>query len=521
MTVKEAITRKKTFNTAGLCFPDKHYMVNPLKRMQEVEELIEQELYFTLHAPRQTGKTTYLHALALKLNAESKYIALVVSFEEAGYMSIPVKEANDKLINSIYQFSLLQLPDEFRPESPAGKHYEGIKDYLQNWATNQVKPIVLLIDEIDALLDDVLISVLRQLRSGYQNRPKHFPSSVVLIGLRDVREYKAKIRGNEQSMGTASPFNVKAESLVLNNFTKQEVVELLEQHTAETGQVFPGEVKDEIFRLAGGQPWLTNALARQVVSKILADDYSKAITLDILKEAKTQLILRRDTHLDSLVDKLKEERVNKIVQAIINGDNLPVDIFDDDILYIRDLGIVSLSSPLEFANPVYAEIIPRIIASPLQESIPKEIQTPWFLKPDGSLDMEKLLKEFQEFYRRNSGAWLDRYEYKESAHHLLLMAFLQRVVNSGGEINREMALGNGRIDLLVKFKKQEFALELKILRDKYTIEDGKKQLGRYLDRLGLKQGYLVIFDPGPAEWEEKLYYQEMPVGDKAIIMVGL
>jgi predicted AAA+ superfamily ATPase len=158
MTMNEAITRKKTFNTSGLCFPEDHYMVNPLKRMQEVEQLIDQKLYFTLHAPRQTGKTTYLHALARKLNTEGKYIALVVSFEEAGYRSIPVKEANDKLINSIYQFSLLQLP------------------------------IVLLIDEIDALLDDVLISVLRQLRSGYQNRPGHFPSSVVLIGLRDVRE---------------------------------------------------------------------------------------------------------------------------------------------------------------------------------------------------------------------------------------------------------------------------------------------------------------------------------------------
>jgi len=519
--MNEAITRKKTFNTAGLCFPEDHYMVNPLKRMQEVEQLIDQKLYFTLHAPRQTGKTTYLHALARKLNTDGKYIALVVSFEEVGYRSIPVKEANDKLINSIYQFSLLQLPGEFRPESPAGKHYEGIKDYLQNWATNQVKPIVLLIDEIDALLDDVLISVLRQLRSGYQNRPGHFPSSVVLIGLRDVREYKAKIRGNEQSMGTASPFNIKSDSLLLKNFSRQEVYELLEQHTTETGQVFPGEVKEEIFRLSGGQPWLTNALARQVVSKILGDDYSKAITLDILEEAKIQLIARRDTHLDSLVDKLKEDRVKKIVQAIINGDNLPVDIFDDDILYIRDLGLVSPTSPLKIANPIYTEIITRIMASPLQESIPEEIQPPWFINTDGSLDMEKLLKEFQKFYRRNSGAWLDRYEYKESAHHLLLMAFLQRVINSGGDITREMALGNGRIDLLVKFKKQEFALELKIKRDKYTVEDGKEQLGRYLDRLGLKHGYLVIFDPGPAEWEEKLYYQEIAVGDKTIIMVGL
>ncbi|MDQ1352015.1 MAG: hypothetical protein QG657_2321 [Acidobacteriota bacterium] len=514
-------TVRKTFNTSGLCFPGDHYMVNPLNRMHEVEQLIEQKLYFTLHAPRQTGKTTYLHALARKLNAEGKYIALVVSFERAGVGSMPLDRANEVIIHSIFEAACDQLAQLHRPKNPTNKQFLDLKQYLRIWAKSQTKPIVLFIDEIDSLLDDVLISILRQLRDGYQSRPKYFPSSVALIGLRDVREYKAKIREGAASLGTASPFNVKAESLLLKNFSREEVSELLEQHTAETGQVFTNEVKEEIFCLTDGQPWLTNALARQVVSKILGDDYSKAITLDVVKEAKSQLILRRDTHLDSLVDKLREDRVRKIVQAIINGDNLPVDIFDDDILYVRDLGIVGQTDPLQFANPIYAEIIPRIMTSSIQSSIPLEIRTPWFVNPDGSLNMEKLLKEFQLFYRRNSGAWLGRYEYRESAQHLLLMAFLQRVINSGGEIVREMAVGNGRIDLLVKFGRQEFALELKINRDEYTIEDGKEQLGRYLDRLGLKEGYLVIFDPAEKSWTEKLYYNQVPMGDKTIIMVGL
>jgi type II secretory pathway predicted ATPase ExeA len=496
-------------------------MVNPLKRMQEVEQLIEQKLYFTLHAPRQTGKTTYLHALARKLNAEGKYIALVVSFERAGVGSMNLETANDTVVRAIFASSTRQLDEQFRPVNPTEKRFPDLHDYLKEWSENQSKSIVLFIDEIDALMDDVLISILRQLRDGYQGRPKYFPSSVVLIGLRDVREYKAKIREGSASLGTASPFNVKSESLLLKNFSREEVYELLEQHTQETGQVFPTEVKEEIFRLSGGQPWLTNALARQVVSKILADDYSKAITLDILTEAKSQLILRRDTHLDSLIDKLKEDRVKKIIQAIINGDDLIFDIFEDDIVYVRDLGIVSQSSPLKLANPIYTEIIPRIMASTLQESLPEEIQQQWFLTKDGLLDMEKLLKEFQEFYRRHSESWLNRYEYKESAQHLILMAFLQRVVNSGGEIIREMAVGNGRIDLLVKFGKQEFALELKIKRDSYTVADGKKQLGRYLDRLGLNEGFLVIFDPGKKSWKAKLYYKTISLDNKKITMVGL
>ncbi|MGE5340356.1 MAG: AAA family ATPase [Candidatus Omnitrophota bacterium] len=496
-------------------------MLDPLKRLKDVETLIEDELYFTLHAPRQTGKTTYLYALARKLNAEEKYIALVVSFEEAGYSSITVKEANEALIDCVYTAASEQLLPPMRPAKPAKNLPRNLKNYLKQWTNNQQKPIVLFIDEIDSLSDDVLVSILRQFRDGYSSRPKHFPSSIVLVGLRDIRDYKIKIRDECQSMGKGSPFNIKSESLLMPNFKKEDVFELLEQHTEDTGQVFPDEVKNEVFRLSNGQPWLVNALARQMVEKILEHDYSKPITMETLLQAKHELIQRRDTHLDSLIDKLKEERVKKIVQAIINGENLPFDILNDDILYARDLGIVSQTSPLEFANPVYAEIILRIMISPIEESIPEEIQTSWFVKTNGELDMDKLLREFQKFYRRNSEAWLGRFEYKESAQHLLLMAFLQRVINSGGEIIREMALGNGRIDMLVQFRGQEFALELKIKRDNYTLEDGKEQLDRYLDRLGLKKGYLVIFDPSDIEWEKKIYMNEISYNDKNIILVGL
>ncbi len=511
----------KFFNTAGLCIPEDHYMVNPLKRLREVERAIEKKLYFTIHAPRQTGKTTYLYALARKLNAEDKYIALVASFERAGVASMTLDKANETVIDSVYRSAARQLKQEYLPVNPEEKHFIDLSSYLQKWSESQEKPIVLFIDEIDALLDDVLISILRQLRDGYQARPKHFPSSVVLVGLRDVRDYKAKIREDQKSMGTASPFNIKSESLFLKNFTKEEVYELLEQHTAETGQVFPEEAKEEIFYLSDGQPWLTNALANQIVSGILEDDYSREITPDLVSAAKNRLILRRDTHLDSLIDKLKEERVKSIVQAIINGDDLASDSLNENITYIRDLGIVSQKSPLRFANPIYAEIFPRIMASAFQESLPMEIAIPFFLDQNNEIDMKKLMLAFQEFYRENAEIWLERFTFKESAHHLLMMAFLQRIVNAGGEITREMAVGNGRVDLLVKYNRQRIAIELKIKRGDRWLEKAKQQLSNYLDRLSLKEGFLVIFDPGQGEWKDKLYYNETEYNDKKIIMVGL
>ncbi|MGP8321833.1 MAG: AAA-like domain-containing protein [Methanosarcinaceae archaeon] len=494
-------------------------MVDPLKRLTGVEDLIEKKFYFTLHAPRQTGKTTFLYALARKLNAGGKYVSLVVSFESAGYRSISVADANELLSRSIFKAADIQLETRFQPNEPKTK--QTIHDYLRAWSKSQKHPIVLLIDEIDALFDDVLISVLRQLRDGYQSRPQGFPSSVALVGLRDVRDYKVRIRADSESLGTASPFNIKAESIFLNNFTQTEVVELLEKHTAETGQTFPLDVKEEIFGLSQGQPWLVNALANQIVNKILKNDYSKKISVEHVNEAKNQLIQRRDTHLDSLVDKLKEDRVKKIVQAIINGESIGFDILDDDIAYVRDLGIISQTDPLKFANKIYAEIVPRIMAYPMQVSFSEEIQTPWFLNKDNTLNMEKVLREFQKFYRRNSEAWLKRYEYRESAQHLLLMAFLQRIINAGGAITREMALGNGRIDMLVKFKKQRFAFELKIRWRDYTIEDGKEQLHRYLDKVGLNEGYLVIYETRKKSWDEKIYWKEIKYKNKKIIMVGL
>ena len=267
--------------------------------------------------------------------------------------------------------------------------------------------------------------------------------------------------------------------------------------------------------------WGSATSAYQVEGGIKNNDWSKKIAMDIVNEAKLQLILRRDTHLDSLADKLKEKRVKGVVQAIINGDTVQFDILEDDIVYLRDLGLVSQTSPLEFANKIYAEIIPRIMASPIEVLIPKEIQPQWFVTEKNELDMDKVMEAFQEFYMENAESWLDRYTYKESAHHLLLMAFLQRLVNAGGEIIREMAAGNRRLDLLVRFHKQRIAMELKIWRGERSIEKAKKQLTAYLDRLGLNEGYLVIFDPRNKDWEEKLYRKEITFNSKQIIMIGV
>ncbi|MCP4659621.1 MAG: ATP-binding protein, partial [bacterium] len=158
-----------------------------------------------------------------------------------------------------------------------------------------------------------LVSVLRQLRAGYPDRPERFPQTVALIGMRDVRDYKI---AKGELLHTSSPYNVKDRSFLLANFTAEEVATLLEQHTAETGQVFTDEVKAGVFELTGGQPWLVNALARQLVEDEVTDP-NATVELHHLAAAREALIQRRETHLDSLIDRLREDRVRRVVEPIV------------------------------------------------------------------------------------------------------------------------------------------------------------------------------------------------------------
>lgn len=515
---------KKFFNTAGPCQPDIHYIVDPLPRLDGVRELIDGRSYFVIHAPRQTGKTTYLYALMHQLNREGCYTALQVNIQEAASGLTP-REAMLIAANALYSQAYFHLPESERP--PATKsfdwqHENSLRGYLEQWARRNPKPIALFIDEADSLMDELFLALLRQLRAGFELRPGSFPQSIALVGLRDVRDYKIRIRPDFASLGTGSPFNVKTKSLFMSGFDEQEVNTLLSLHTEETGQVFSSEVRAEIWRLTQGQPWLTNALANQIVAEVLKNDFSQTITLAHVTQAREELIQRRDTHLDSLVDKLREPQVKYIAEAIINGSTPDFDRLNDDIAYVSDLGLIAPKPPIRFANPIYQEIIPRVLSFGFQISLPQDYVEPqWYIK-DGKLDLDALLAAFQKFYRRHSDAWLGKYDFREVGRQLLLMAFLQRIINAGGQIEREMAVGNGRCDLLVDYGEERHLIELKLYYDQFSREDGLEQIQRYLDKLGLDKGYFVLFETRPGiPWEQRLYREDLDLAGKRVVVVGM
>ncbi|MBK1648948.1 hypothetical protein CKO36_10125 [Rhabdochromatium marinum] len=379
------------FNTEGPIQLDKHYCLPPLQRwaLEDILRLIEQEKYFLLHAPRQTGKTSCLLTLMEYLNRDGRYRAVYAK-----------------------------------------------------------------------------------------------------------RDYRIHARSEVAPITGDSAFNIKAESLRLGDFTAAETHALLQEHTEETGQVFTPEALEHVWTLTQGQPWLVNALAYETCfRRPEGRDRSRPIDIKLIEQAKEHLIQHRVTHLDQLADKLSGARVRHIIEPMLAGEaleQLPL----HDLEYLIDLGLLRQpdGGGIEIANPIYREVLPRTLALVPQASLPRI--TPSWLDDQGQLNPERLLKAFLAFWRQHGEPLLRSAPYAEIAPHLVLMAFLHRVVNGGGTLEREYAIGSRRMDLCLRYGAVTLGIELKVWRDGRPdpLAQGLMQLDGYLAGLELNSGWLVIFD---------------------------
>jgi len=518
---------EKSFNVAGPCNPQKNYMISTEIRCHGINALIDQEQYFVIHAARQSGKTTMLMELANKLNSEGKYYCLYCTLESVQGISEPEKGIPSiiyEMKNAIKYHGKLPA-DTYAVDANMVELNTVLSSTLTDFCIKLDKPLVILFDEVDCLSNGTLISFLRQLRSGYVKRASiPFVHSVGLIGMRNIRDYKYRIRDEKETLGSASPFNIVTKTMTLKNFTKEETITLYSQHTQDTGQIFSSDVIEHSYYYTQGQPWLVNAIAREIVIEILDSDFSQKILVEHVDQAVENITHRRETHIDSLLERLKEERVRKVVEPVIMGDEKGFDYTDDDYQYVLDLGLIkNVSNILTPSNPIYSDVIIRKLSSEPQMSMDsiKLAVAPHYIVKGKKLDMKKLFKDFQAFWRENSEIWRDRFQYKEAAPHLVLMAFLQRIVNSGGRIERELATGTRRIDLCINYQNYRYPVEMKIRRSNKTLKEGQEQLSGYMETLNCKEGWLVIFDQRTeTTWKSKLFYKTSKVGGKTFNIVG-
>ena len=516
----------RTFNTEGPCNPSKHYMIDALRGLgDDLSALIENNKYFIIHAARQSGKTTLLRALASGICAGGGYRALYCSLETlegVDEAAIGIPAIVDAVKNALVNYS---FPDasSFAAATDLGAPYSALQNSLVAYCRTLDKPLVLLFDEADCLSGATLIAFLRQLRSGYINRDDvPFAHSVALAGMRNIRDYSEEYRKPLSTLGSASPFNIVAETMTLKNFTKEEIAGLYAQHTTETGREFTGGAINMVWEQTQGQPWLVNAIAKLAAGKKDGCETPAPVSVDMVSEAIHELTLRKDSHFDSLATRLREERVRSIIEPILIGKESAISRNSDDFSYVMDLGLIREEfGRVEPANPIYGDAIVRTLSRDVREEIDGgRYGIPRYIK-NSKLDMDYLLCDFQIFWRENEAIWRNKKDYQEAAPHLVLHAFLQRVVNGGGSISREMAAAAGRVDICVTYGERRYPIELKIRRDATTYGKGVEQIFGYMDKLGCADGWLIIFDQsGTTPWDEKLFIKKEIRRHKTVTVYG-
>jgi hypothetical protein len=377
------------------------------------------------------------------------------------------------------------------------------------------KPLIVLFDEVDVLQGEALISFLRQLRSGFAERGAgKFPISIALVGMRDLKDYITASKGGVP-VNPGSPFNIKSDSAAIGNFVKNDLWKLFEQRTAETGQQITDEALNYVWDQSVGQPWIVNSLFQRATMRVLKEDDYSTVTIDHIQAARKQMIEGRETHLDSLGARLRDTRIKYVIEAILTGElNPDIGRSNPDVEYAMDMGLIKWENEIGFtiSNPVYEEIFVRYLNSGYHDNAPPPSSWKWQAE-DGTLDMDALLKEFQQFWRENSENWEKKADYIEAFPHLLLQAFLQRVTNGDGRIDRECASGSGRMDLSIEFRKKRYIIEVKLIhpnkQPKKVRADGLIQITNYRDKINNTiPSYLVIFDRRPVakekSWDERL-----------------
>jgi hypothetical protein len=509
-------------------------MLPPLSRQMGVKDMIEGEYYFVLHAPRHFGKTTFLRALTEEINSQGQMYALYCSLE-GGQDITDVEKAMTWIaaeINKSLRLSLnnslasLALPDDRPPNSNSS-----VKIFysLNRLCLNLDKDLVVFFDEADCLSGAPLVLFLAQIRSGFNTRyispAAKFPRSMALVGQRDIRVPLAQ--AITSSTGLCSAFNIVKETFVLANFTRDEIKILYDQHTEASGQTFLDAAIDRAWYWSEGQPWLVNALASESVVKILNNDYSRPITSDIMDQAALNLIKRRGSHLDCLLERFNEPRVRAVMKpSIFRADFSPPNGFLEDIRYTEDLGILSDNNgSLQIANPIYHDIFLRALTqrfeAEFEEAAPLVKSNR--LVDGQKLDMTGLLKTFQKYWRDNSAFLEAPYGHKKALPFLVINAFFQKVlINDVKYLRREYALGQREMKMVlyIDFMEQVYPMALQI-KDQKSWPDSLARVKDNMDICGSKEGWLVIFDnESEKSWDEKISWQTTQFEGSTIHIVG-
>ena len=468
------------FNTSGPNIISQHYTLMRPQLVAEGLKKIEQDRYFTIWAPRQTGKSTYFRLLASRLEQEG-YDVAYVNFEN--FKTAPIAAFLNNFhtyLNNFWRvkFAGLGLADTFT---------EIIKITDRKW--------VLIIDEVEGINPEFFGEFLHSIRNVYHSRAEHSLKSVILVGVSNI---VGVVQDN------ASPFNI-ADNLNVPYFTDEETLELLGQHETETGQLFDPSVKAKISDITANQPGLVNGFAAQLVENcpnkpvIVYEDY-----LEVEDWFLTEAI---DKNVSNIINKARLYRpfVERLlftetkILFQINREEIKL-LHVNGIIKKDPQGFVTFWVPL-YQKTLHAAFYPYMNGE--QNRIQKNIDVSDYFTPEGLLKMPKVIEKYKEYaLRRGFFHFLEKDEngkvisIKESA----LMYSFETYINAflgvvGGKSYIEPHTNLGRTDMIITIDGQEAVIESKVYQNITQFNKGKGQVAYYAERLGLDAAtYLVFVD---------------------------
>ncbi len=493
----------KKFNITGRCYPAKHYMADVSKKMAQIYTMVEEGDYFIINRPRQYGKTTTLFTLSSMLIKSGDYLVFNTSFEGLGDSTF----LDEAKFSETFVLLLAELADIYAPElsewlHEAASQTETLKD-LSRLVTDLVKKtakkVVLMIDEVDKSSNNQLfISFLAMLRQKYlaQDIFGTF-HAVVLAGVHDVKSLKLKIRPNEEQKYN-SPWNIAAEFKVDMNFNPSEIKPMLDDYVSERGVKMDTSLMSErLFYYTSGYPFLVCKLCKMLDEDILPAKDVKEWTESDLEKAVQRLLRESNTNFDSLIKNLEnnKELYESVYSVAIDGETRGFSIHNPSTNLGFIYGIFVDNNGLAIHNRIYREVIVNYMTDKMHSlQLSKGIDFGGgYRNVDRSLNMELVLTKFQAFMREQYSK-KDR-DFLERNGRLVFLAFVKPILNGAGYDFKEPQISEERrLDVVLTYYEHKYIAELKIWRGQEAHEEGLLQLANYLDRQGLTDGYLLIFD---------------------------
>ena len=488
----------KRFNTSGPNIPEDHYTIERTDLINIGIEMVETNRYFTICAPRQTGKSTYFRQLADKLD-EKGYKVAHINFEDN-------KEA--PLETFIQQFT--GEINEFWNTNFAQTNISQIFYEIEKRITDK---FVLIIDEVEGINPEYFGNFLHSIRRVYHSRQKHCLKSVILVGVSNIVGIVSD---------NASPFNI-TDNLNVPNFTNDEVFKLLGQHETETGQLFEHKVKQKISQITANQPGLVNGFAKKLV-----EDNARKETLtydDYLKVEDWYLTEAIDKNFSNILNKAKEQR-NFVERLLFTEENIPFEIDRESIKILHTNGLIKKDENgyVAFWVPFYKKRLYKAFypySNGEKANILRSIAISELFDKNDKLNLDKLISGYKEYVKRRGFSLFrekdenDNYlSIKESAliysFETYIQAFLQMI---DGKSYREADTGLGKSDLIINVKSIEYLIESKIYYYESQFLKGKKQLAYYCHSLGLNNGIYLVFCPNNVNYSKSVIENTEAIGN--------